>query len=66
MSGKWRLDATALEDEKQREPHLIHKYRNPSAHPKPFNQELLSHLRWELFGEDVLRDILECLAPPVG
>lgn len=39
------------------------KYRNPSAHPKPFDQALLSALRWELFGERVLRDILEWLAP---
>lgn len=39
------------------------KYRNPSAHPKPFDQALLSALRWELFGERVLREILEWLAP---
>lgn len=42
---------------------LCAKYRNPGAHPKPFDQGLLSELRWELFGEGALRDILECLAP---
>ena len=44
MSGKWRLDATPLEDEKQREPHsrstiyskLRHNPKRPSDYDPTF------------------------------
>ena len=45
---------------------LKQKYRNTAAHSRPFDRELLSALRWELFGEGKLRVILNSLPASVA